>query len=425
MPDLSEQFLPQILAHRLPELDAGPGAVYPHYGGLALSNLPASVLGWLGAPTGGLQPLASPLLAGLPERFKRVIVLVADGLGYELFRNFLQMEPWAALVERGLFTPLTSITPSTTSAALTTLWTGVPPAGHGIAGYELFLREFGLIANMILHAPASFSGEPGSLRRAGFQPEGFLPVKPLGAQLLKAGVRSYAFQPAGIAGSGLSQMLLRDAEIVPYRTLTDMGVSLRDLLAARAGDRCYIYLYWSDVDTLSHRFGPQDERVQLEIESFSALLARLFERLNLLRSPDTLFVLTADHGLIRTPHEANLELRNHPGLLRLLSMTPSGENRLPFLFVRAGQAEAVAEYVESAWPGRFKLYPRELALRSGMFGPGKQYARLADRVGDWVVVPQGSSYWWFAERENLMQGRHGGFSPDEMLIPLLAVPLGG
>ena len=97
------------------------------------------------------------------------------------------------LVRRGTLGALTSVVPSTTSAALTSLWTGRSPAEHGVLGYEVFLKEYGLVANMITHAPASYEGEVGSLQHAGFDPESFLPVPTIGPHLAAAGIESHAF----------------------------------------------------------------------------------------------------------------------------------------------------------------------------------------------------------------------------------------
>ena len=94
------------------------------------------------------------------------------------------------LLDESIFSPLTSITPSTTSSALTTLWTGAYPAEHGILGYEVWLREYGVIANMILHSAFTFLGDVGGLQRAGFDPLTFLPVPTLGPHLLDNGIQS-------------------------------------------------------------------------------------------------------------------------------------------------------------------------------------------------------------------------------------------
>jgi hypothetical protein len=67
--------------------------------------------------------------------------------------------------------------------------------------------------------------------------------------------------------------------------------------------------------------------------------------------------------------------------------------------------------------------PAEQVLEAGLLGPGARHARLVDRIGDWVVVPQGNAYWWWADKENPLLGRHGGLSPLEMLVPYFSLIL--
>jgi hypothetical protein len=102
---------------------------------------------------------------------------------------------------------------------------------------------------------------------------------------------------------------------------------------------------------------------------------------------------------------------------------PTGENRLPYLFLKTGHAEAVRDYVEGTWPGQFHLISSKSVIESGLFGPGEVYAPVYERAGDLVVFPQGDAYWWFANRDNPLIGRHGGLSRDEMLVPFFALEI--
>ena len=88
-----------------------------------------------------------------------------------------------------------------------------------------------MVTNMILHAPMKFRGEVGSLSKAGFKPQEFLPIPTLGPHLRQNGVTPYAFQHRSIAYSGLSQMFQREVDIYPFSTPADLWVSLRQLVA--------------------------------------------------------------------------------------------------------------------------------------------------------------------------------------------------
>lgn len=433
MPNMVPALLPLLEEHRLPGLDAGPRVIYPHYQGYSLANLPSSICGWLGVPPFGAPPLAETILNSFPQGgpFQNVILLLVDGMGLKQFQRLSQPEHeksvgssvWTRLLADALLAPLTSVVPSTTSAALTTLWTGVLPAEHGIVGYEVWLKEFSVIANMIFHSPASFRGETGDLRRAGFQPENFLPVPTLGPHLVEYGVQPYSFQPNSIARSGLSTMHMPQVNIVPYRTLSDLWVTLTNLLESHPDERKYIYSYWGDLDELMHRYGPDDERVMLELASFSLLLERFLVGLRNRGRRNTLFLMLADHGQIFTPRNSSYELKNHPDLANCLAMLPSGEGRFSYLFVHPGREAQVQAYVERAWHGQFRLLPVEQVVHSGLLGDASRFPRVMDRLGDWILIAQDDAYLWWAERENPMLGRHGGLSSAEMLVPFIGMAL--
>jgi hypothetical protein len=83
----------------------------------------------------------------------------------------------------------------------------------------------------------------------------------------------------------------------------------------------------------------------------------------------------------------------------------------------------VREYVQSTWPDCFSLLDSYDAIEAGVFGPGEPHPRLHERVGDLIVAWRQDAYLWWSEKENHLFGRHGGLSPEEMLVPFLAVRL--
>lgn len=418
MPNYIPDLLPTLINHRLNGLDAGEDIVYPHYAGRSLVNLPSSIAHWLGAAPLGAAPLAEPYLSAFGGgTFKHVILLLVDGLGLNFFQRYLHTSPWAHMMPDASLLPITSILPSTTSAALTTLWTGRTPAEHGVLGYEVWLREYSMIANLILHSPAAFYGDVGGLKRGGFDPETFLPVPVLAPHLAQYGIKTFSSQHSAIARSGLSTMLQGGAELLPYRTMNDAWVTLQAVLESNRNARTYSWVYWGDLDELSHRYGPDDERVQLEYATFSLVLERFLSSLRKQGRGDTLFLMTADHGHLSTPRLPAYDLNNHPEMNACLVMVPSGEARLPYLYIRPGREEQLKNYIEQTWPGKFRIFRSEELLQSGVFGENP-YARTLERLGDWVVVPQDNAYWWWPNRENPLLGRHGGLNTIEMLVPL-------
>lgn len=426
MADLVPQLLPSLKSHRIEGLNLGGDFLYSNYSGQSILNIPASICHWLGVPEFGAPALRTEILSSLGGPYKRVIFLLVDALALNRLQAWLD-EPefaiWKQLAEAGLLAPLTSVTPSTTCAALTSLWTGRAPSEHGVAGYELWLKEYGVVANMILHSPFSFEKQPGALRAAGFVAEEFLQMPTVGQHLASHGVQFFGLQHHSILNSGLSNMFFPDVKRIGYLTPNDLFISLRNLMEETSKERAYYWVYWADVDTFSHKFGPEDERVRAEFAAFTKAFEQQFLQSMKLGSPgETLFVMAADHGMMTTQADPHYDLRNHPNLTRRLHMQPTGENRLAYLFVRPGQIEAVREYIERTWPNQFAILESAYAIELGLFG-GNPSPRLAERLGDLIVAARGSAYWWWGQRENPLIGRHGGLAPDEMLVPLLAAPL--
>jgi len=427
MSDITPDILTRLKAFRIPGLELGPGFIHPDYQGGSILNLPSSICRWLDAKPLGAPPLRPELYAPLPPSIRRVILVLVDALSLHRLQRWISdgtAPVWSLLAEQGRLAALTSITPSTTSSVLTSLWTGRSPAEHGVIGYELWLKEYGVVSNMILHNPISFENDPGSLTRAGFKPEQFLNLPTMGAHLATYGIRTYALQHRSIIRSGLSQMFFKDVDVHGYFTHTELWVNLRHLVEANPKVRQYYWVYTGQIDHFSHYYHPDDERTAGEFADFSRAFERHFlDRLSPSARQGTLVLLTADHGMIATRRSAHNDLRSHPELVSLLHILPTGEHRMMYLYIKPGQAKRVKSYFDQAWPGEFLFLDSSEAVAKGLFGPGTPHPRLADRAGDLIAIARRAAYLWWAEKENPLIGQHGGLSADEMIVPLLSVML--
>ena len=370
--------------------------------------------------------MAPEIIPAEVEPAQGVIMLVLDGLGLYAFQGCLGQglgKIWQDLPGR-LF-PLTSICPSTTTAALSTLWTGVPTAAHGLAGYELWLAEYGVVANMVYLSPTTFANDPGGLSRSTFRPETFLSVEALGTRLQSQDVKVFAFMHHTLARSGLSAMHLKQAAVIPFSTPSDLAVKLRDLVDAkvRTGEKFYAYIYWGALDEFGHVYGPSDERIGLEFDAFSRSIGTAVQKIAEQQRGSFRFIMTGDHGMVSTPKRAEYDLRTHPDFYKNVYIQPTGESRFLYLHARPGREQALRQYFKERWPGDFRLFPSELLVERGLFGSSPHHPRLLDRLGTWIAIANGPAFLWWAEKENRLLGRHGGLLPEEMLVPFYLLDL--
>lgn len=420
----------RLIENCIPGIPKFSNQVHPFYAGLSIANIPASVCCWLGCPSPVENALDVSVLRQLDQDYQHVILVLVDGLSLRLFQRFYEdtvenglHREWQGIFRDGLFLPLTSIAPSTTSAALTTLWTARFPAEHGIIGYELFLKEYGFIANMITHSVSAFINEPVDMKKAGFEPSACLPIETMGQYLATQGIITSAYQHQSISVSGLSQMLLSGTDRFSYNSLDDLWSLLLQTLQRSRNQKSYSYVYWSGLDTFSHHAGPDSQLLYQEWLNFAAVLNHFIARHQTEKNQRTLLLVTADHGQIATNIQTKYDLHNHPGLTHHLVMMPTGESRLPFLFTKPGALAAVQDYLNAHWQGQFSLLPSQSALDCGLLGNSPAHQTTQDRIGDQVVFPKDNAYWWWVKKENHLLGRHGGLSAEEMLVPFFALPL--
>ena len=417
-------FLPRMKAYRIPGLTLDSEHIHPDYLGGSIYNLPSSICQVLGAPPMSAPPLRQGLLTSDSPTVQRVILILVDALALHRLQRWMEdgtSPVWQRLLNQGQLAAITSVTPSTTATVLTSIWTGKSPAEHGIVGYELWLKEYGVVSNMILHSPINYENDAGSLAKAGFKPDQFLGSTVLGSHLSQNGIRSYALQHRSIIRSGLSQMFFKDVDVHGVFTSTELWVNLRHLVESNPRQRQFFWVYTGQLDHYSHFYHPDDERTSDEFADFSRAFEQQFlNKLSPAIRRGTMVILTADHGMIATRPGSRYDLRNHPDLNHHLHILPTGEHRLMYLFIKPGHEQDVQAYFERTWPGQFYFLRPSEAVERGLFGPGNPHPRLFDRMGDLIAVAKQDAYLWWADKDNLLIGQHGGLSLEEMAVPLLS-----
>lgn len=408
---------------RLPEF------VAPDYEGGSIANVPPTVAALLGVPFDGLPPLASTHWQPLAGNVRRVVVLLLDSLGWNLVEKeqalLAPLLAQAATVSR-----LTSVFPSTTVAALSSLWTGVTPLQHGLVGLHLFLRELGVIGQFISFSPA-FAHQADRLLEGGLDPQTFLQWPGMAQQLAAGGVPTHALRGVDIVDSSLSRMHSRGvAAHHGSSSFAEMMDQVRGLLEKQPGERLFISAYWPQIDTLSHLSGWSSDAVAVELGALLAhLQTRLLDRLSPAAREGTVLLILADHGQVVVPPAQHHYLEDYPDLADMLLMPPTGEPRVAYLFARQGmQAELTAGLNEQLGEALTAWQTGE-AVALGLFGPEPHNREGILRLGDVVAATRGD-HALFASRAHdgrlarIMLGRHGSLSEAEMIVPLIGLRLG-
>ncbi|NIV35829.1 MAG: hypothetical protein GWN58_42190, partial [Anaerolineae bacterium] len=204
---------------------------------------------------------------------------------------------------------------------------------------------------------------------------------------------------------------------------SDLWVQLRHLLAETRGGQAFITAYWSGLDTLAHAYGPETDQCDAEFQTMSHLLSRQFlDSLTAADREGTLLLITADHGQIHIPPEQILDADQDPELSQHLMAPIMGESRAAFVHPRPGRSKAIRDHLEASYPGWFAVRDSVEVLESGLLGrpiADETYAR----AGELIVLPRGNRALQHTQPSVALVGRHGGLTPEEMLVPLIGARL--
>lgn len=363
----------------------------PRYDEGALSDLLPSLAAHYGLP--GFDDVL-----GVPDA-ERYVVFLVDGLGTDLLAEASAHAPYLA----GLLpaaTALTSVVPSTTATALTSLGTGLPPGQHGLAGFTFRNPFTGGLLN-------SLAWEPG-LSGLDVQPR-----LTAHERLARAGVLVSAAMPAHFAGTGLTEAGLRGGRFVG---VTDEGALDRRVEqivdAATSAARTFVYAYERSLDHTGHGRGWRSP----EWADSLAWVDGLARRLRTALPGDVRLLITADHGMVDVPSGTRLIAEDEPDLTAEVDLL-AGEGRLRQLYTP--RPASVAARWRSGLGDRAWVRTRDEAVEEGWFGWLAPH--LADRFGDVLVALRGE---WAVmsrafPRELALIGMHGSLTPAEMHVPLL------
>ncbi|MFZ9628329.1 MAG: alkaline phosphatase family protein [Ilumatobacteraceae bacterium] len=365
-------------------MTSAAGPIAPDYSGPNVRGIVPALL----APRSAPPPswLDSELVAA-----PQVVVLVLDGLGWWQLDERRSVAPTLASMRGG---PITTVAPSTTATALTSITTGLTPGEHGLVGYRMDIG--GGVMNVL-----RWYHPTGDARRT-VDPARTQPFRPFLGESVPVVSR------ADLEGTAFTAAHLRGTRPHGWRTMSGLPVTVAQLIGS--GER-FVYAYYDGIDKVAHASG-FGEHYDAELAAADRLVADLLERL----PGGTGVVVIADHGQV---HVGANTLPPHPDVLRL-TRYQSGEGRFRWLHARPGAADDLLEAARSHHADVAWVRSRAEVLDAGWFGPLVS-PPVASRLGDVALVT--SAPVSFDDPDDTgstpLVCRHGSLTPAEMHVPLL------
>lgn len=387
-------------------VNGGESSIWPDYRGASIVNLMSSLLLGLGGRS-TLYPDLHLLPAETVAQADHVVLLIIDGLGYH------QLQRQGNALKFYLQGFITSVFPTSTAPAITTLMTGVAPQQHGVTGWFMYLKELGTIATILPFRPRW--GDV-CFTTAEVNPAALLGGSPITTQM---DAECFYVLPKKLVNSPYSVACAGPARRLGYGDWRGCLSRVAELVKGSSSQRRYIYAYWPELDTLNHRHGVKSREASIHLRQLEQGVINLFKAL---QDTQTLVIVTADHGFIDTASHLTVPLAHHPELDACLAVPLCGEPRAAYCYLRPHKVTQFEDYVHERLGNHCTLHPSAEALAEGWFGSGVPDPRLQDRIGDYLLVTRGQHTIkdvLSTEAPWTDIGVHGGVSADEMYVPLV------
>ena len=212
------------------------------------------------------------------KNYKNVVLLILDGMGDIVLKN---------IDENGYFRKnqidvVTSVYPSTTTAALTTYYAGKPPFETGWIAWSQYFKEYGKNIDMLSHMQSLTGLNIKNAKLDVFKE--IVNYKTIFNQIEESSkdVKAYEIMP--------SYSDRRSKRTIKADSIDEITENIK--LLCENDDKKFIMAYSDNPDGLLHKYGTKSDEVKEFVIETEKKIKNMCDNLN----DDTIIIISADHG---------------------------------------------------------------------------------------------------------------------------------
>lgn len=341
----------------------------------------------------------------LQKKYKNVVFMILDGMGEHILTP---ISPKGYFKQNELEC-VTSVYPSTTTAALTTYYSGKAPYETGWIAWSQYFKEYGRAIDMLKHRE-SYKGEDIKGAKIDVFKE-IVNYIPIFEQIEKASpnVKAYELEPTYT--DKRAKRSIRADNI-------DEIIENIEMLCENPGEK-FILAYCDNPDGLLHKFGTDSIEVSDYIKETEQKIEKMCKELD----EDTIVIISADHG--HKNIEKAYTMLDYPEIQECLILPPSLESRTVAFWVKEDMRRQFEEKFNSVFGEEFLLMTKEEFLQKNLLGFGKKHPKIDDFIGNYIALSISSSiirietFW--ADGKPVKKSTHCGLTKEEMEVPVIVI----
>ena len=378
--------------------------VLPNYNHCVLNTI-TSILKYYNVPTEhkSLDSLDKALSS---KEYQNVIFIILDGMGEHILNS---------ISKKGYFNHnkidcVTSVYPSTTTAAITTYYSGCAPYETGWIAWSQYFKEYGRALDMFSHND-SYTGVPlkGVLLNV-FEREMKYESILKKIEKAKPNVKSFEIEPEYAERMGKRKIVANN--------LDEVILNIKDVCEI-SGEK-FIMAYCDNPDGILHKYGTDSK----EAKEFVLDAERKIQSLRESLSEDSIIIVTADHG--HKNIEKSYEITDYPELWECFLMPPTFESRAVNFYIKESMKAVFEERFSQIFGDEFWLMNRnEFLNEKQLLGTGKKHCKIDDFVGDYIALSVAESIirleTFLNEGKPVKKSTHCGLTKEEMEVPVIVL----
>lgn len=337
------------------------------------------------------------------RKYKNVVFIVLDGMGNSILKN---------IHENGYFSKnqidvVTSVYPSTTTAALTTYYSGKPPFETGWIAWSQYFKEYGKNIDMLSHNQ-SLNGI--GIKNASLDVfKEIVNYKTIFTQIeeCSATTKAYEIMP--------SYSDRRSKRTIKADSMDEIIDNIE--LLCKNNDEKFIMAYCDNPDGLLHKYGTKSKEAKEFIIETEQKLKKMHEEMD----ENTVVIISADHG--HKDIENVYSIINYPILQKYLLMPPSLESRCITFWVKENKKEEFEKEFKREFDEEFILMSKEQFLNKHMLGFGDMHNKIDDFLGNYIAISTSGSIIvlenFLEKGKAVKKSTHCGLTKDEMEVPII------
>ncbi len=324
------------------------------------------------------------------NNYESVVVILCDGMGSSILNNNLESRDFLI---KNKIKDISSVVPSTTTAATTSMLSGLNPCEHGWLGWDMYYKNEEKIVTMFLNTLKDSDVPFGNVNLA----NKYFPYKNI-------------IEEINEVGKFTSKILFPFGDN-SYNGFDDMLHKIKKEISVPG--KKYIYAYYTNPDSIMHVYGTKNVRVKANIEMINKKLEDFSKEIE-----NTLLIVTADHGHIDSEE---ITLSQYPEITNLLDNDIWIEGRLCAFSVKDNKYDEFKLKFKKLFGDYFYLKTKKEVIDEKLFGDGLNHVLFEESVGDFIAVAYKNKYFRSDEESVLFKSMHAGVTDDEMKIPLIVV----